>query len=249
MGRATKHLADLTLQAGLVTESLTLFHAASETLRAISDSLWLGAASEGLCAASAILQSPKVKESQTTTNSTTTEIVEVDSEGKKAKVIKPGHSHSSSVSSSSSISSTSSVTSSVSSSNCTTSNTNSTNSPSGIQALQQSLADRGGAATGTGITDQSTGHSGATEFPSNMLKPDAITTHFREAIINYSKYRHAGIIETEAALKAARICIEQNTKLDVAMFLQSVLYIKLNMSEAERVQRFETLTDLYQKIG
>jgi trafficking protein particle complex subunit 9 len=48
IGRVTKHLGDLTLQAGLVAESLNLFHAASETLRAISDSLWLGAANEGL---------------------------------------------------------------------------------------------------------------------------------------------------------------------------------------------------------
>lgn len=47
VGRVTKHLADLTLQAGLVTDSLALFQAATETLRAISDSLWLGAANEG----------------------------------------------------------------------------------------------------------------------------------------------------------------------------------------------------------
>lgn len=47
VGRVTKHLADLTLQSGLVAESLALFQAAAETLRAISDSLWLGAANEG----------------------------------------------------------------------------------------------------------------------------------------------------------------------------------------------------------
>lgn len=47
VGRVTKNLADLTLQAGLVAESLNLFHSACETLRAISDSLWLGAANEG----------------------------------------------------------------------------------------------------------------------------------------------------------------------------------------------------------
>lgn len=58
MGRITKHLGDLTLQAGLAAESLTLFHTAGETLRAISDSLWQAAASEGLCAASAILLYP-----------------------------------------------------------------------------------------------------------------------------------------------------------------------------------------------
>lgn len=49
VGRVTKNLADLTLQSGLVAESLSLFHAASETLRAIGDSLWLGAANEGKC--------------------------------------------------------------------------------------------------------------------------------------------------------------------------------------------------------
>ncbi|CRK86346.1 CLUMA_CG000135, isoform A [Clunio marinus] len=86
-------------------------------------------------------------------------------------------------------------------------------------------------------------------MPSNILQPDEIAIKYREAIINYSKYRMAGIIETEAALKAARICIEQNQNLDVAMFLQNVLYINLNMNEQERVRRFETLTELYQQIG
>lgn len=86
-------------------------------------------------------------------------------------------------------------------------------------------------------------------MPSNILQPDEITSKYREAIINYSKYRMAGIIETESALKAARICIEQNQNLDVAMFLQNVLYINLNMNEQERVRRFETLTELYQQIG
>lgn len=86
-------------------------------------------------------------------------------------------------------------------------------------------------------------------YPPNILPPSEIAHRYRDAIINYSKYRHAGIIETEAALKAARICIEQNQNLDVAMFLQNVLYINLNMSEQERVQRFETLTELYQQIG
>lgn len=61
MGRATKHLGDLTLQTGLVAESLNLFCAASETLRAIGDSLWLGAAYEGLCSASAIILYPHLR--------------------------------------------------------------------------------------------------------------------------------------------------------------------------------------------
>lgn len=83
----------------------------------------------------------------------------------------------------------------------------------------------------------------------NILAPDEIAARYRDAIINYSKYRHAGIIETEAALKAARLCVAQGRHLDVAMFLQNVLYINLSMSEPERVHRFETLTQLYKEIG
>lgn len=85
--------------------------------------------------------------------------------------------------------------------------------------------------------------------PSNVLQPSDFVAKYREAIINYSKYRHAGIVETEAALKAARICIELNRSIDVAVFLQNVLYINLNITEHERVQRFEVLTELYQRIG
>lgn len=85
--------------------------------------------------------------------------------------------------------------------------------------------------------------------PTNVLQPSDFVAKYREAIINYSKYRHAGIIETEAALKAARICIELTRSVDVAVFLQNVLYINLNITEQERVQRFEVLTELYQRIG
>lgn len=65
VGRVTKHLADLYLQAGLVEESLSLFHSACDTLRAIGDALWVGAAEEGLCAASSILLYPHLREIET----------------------------------------------------------------------------------------------------------------------------------------------------------------------------------------
>lgn len=47
MGRITKHLADLTLQAGLVPECLSLYHSAAETLKSVNDWLWLGSSYEG----------------------------------------------------------------------------------------------------------------------------------------------------------------------------------------------------------
>lgn len=246
MGRVTKNLADLTLQAGLVKESLTLFHAASETLRAISDSLWLGAANEGLCAASAILLYPNVhlamslqrnaslqenvsptklaaqqqQQSGASQDTLTKQILNKKSDlniNLDSEPIQGKGGTGSSSAASSASSSTSSVSSMLSSS-------------SGTPSIERRDPI-------------------ASMYPPNILLPDDIPARYRDAIINYSKYRHAAIIETEAALKAARICIEQNQNLDVAMFLQNVLYINLNMNEQERVQRFETLTELYQRIG
>lgn len=217
MGRATKHLGDLTLQAGLLPESLNLFTQACETLRAIGDSLWLGAAYEGLCSASAILLYPHLRgTSQATTDHKLISQTRNCNAGEEdLSVNKLSSSSSSSISSSLS---GASVTSSSSSSEHHVIN-------QVVSNVKQEI------------------------YPQNMLSPIDMVTTYREAIINYSKYRHAGIIETEAALKAARICIEQNQKLDVAMFLQNVLYINLNMSEIERVKRFETLTILYETIG
>lgn len=82
-----------------------------------------------------------------------------------------------------------------------------------------------------------------------LLVPDEIARKYREAIIHYSKYQNAGIVETEASFKAARIAIEQNHALQAASFLQNVVYINLTLSEQEKIERFETLADLYTQIG
>lgn len=140
------------------------------------------------------------------------------------------------------------------SSTCLSSSSPSATASSSTSSVSSMVSSNSSLASSPSITNNS--HSLAPErvlpmsmYPPNILKPSEIASKYRDAIINYSKYRHAGIIETEAALKAARICIEQNQNLDVAMFLQNVLYINLNMTELERVQRFETLTELYQRIG
>ncbi|KAL1513674.1 hypothetical protein ABEB36_003053 [Hypothenemus hampei] len=84
---------------------------------------------------------------------------------------------------------------------------------------------------------------------SNLLAPDEISKRYREAIIHYSKYQNAGIVETEASFKAARIAVEQNHALQAASFLQNVVYINLTLSEQEKIQRFETLAHIYMQIG
>lgn len=185
VGRMTKHLGDLCLQAGLPAEALGYYHTAAESLRAINDWLWIGGASEGLCAASAILLYPNMCRNY------------------------PVHRNSS--------------------------------LPEGSQGNPRSS-----------ISDPLEVSLPAPEVlhkPDKILSPDDILKSYREAIIHYSKYQNAGVIETEACYKAARIAIEQNSIVQAASFLQNVVFINLTLSEEEKIQRLMSLSELYTRIG
>lgn len=45
----------------MLTESLNFYNSAAETLKSVNDWLWLGAAYEGLCAASALVLYPNIQ--------------------------------------------------------------------------------------------------------------------------------------------------------------------------------------------
>ncbi|XP_026681214.1 protein brunelleschi [Diaphorina citri] len=68
MGRMTKHLGDLSLQAGLPQEALAHYNTAVDVLRAITDWLWLGGALEGLSAVSILLLPMQQKVPTTSTS-------------------------------------------------------------------------------------------------------------------------------------------------------------------------------------
>lgn len=70
----------------------------------------------------------------------------------------------------------------------------------------------------------------------HILLPEEISKKYREAIVHYSKYQYAGIIETEASFKATRISIEQNCTLQAASYLNNVVLINLPLSEQEKVR-------------
>lgn len=179
-GRMTKHLGDLCLQAGLISESLTYYTNASEILKSVNDWLWLGAAYEGLCAASALVLYPNIQRNVPLHRNAS---LQEGSPGKRSN----------------------SITSTLD------------------EVVRQDIQ--------------------------NVLTPEDISKRYRDAVIHYSKYQNAGIIETEASFKAARISVEQNHSLQAASFLQNVVYINLTLSEQEKIQRFETLSDLYNQIG
>lgn len=43
--------------------------------------------------------------------------------------------------------------------------------------------------------------------------------------------------------------MEQNNSLHASSFLQNVIFINLTLSEQEKIQRFDTLAELYKEIG
>lgn len=43
----------------------------------------------------------------------------------------------------------------------------------------------------------------------HSLSPDELLEKYHEAVVHYSKYRNAGVIETEASIKAVQILAEQ----------------------------------------
>ncbi|CAG0883588.1 unnamed protein product [Darwinula stevensoni] len=186
IGRAKKHLADLSLQAGLPGESIPLYIAAVDILRPVNDWFWLGCALEGLATTSAILLYPNVGRTQVVQRNSSLNV------GDSCRPKVPGGSHS---------------------------------LPNGLDPSEVKNA------------------------AANCLSPEDIIDKYREAIIHYSKYRHAGIVEAEASIKATHILIEQDKPLLAADFLQNVVFINLNLPDEEKIQRFVTLSELYSCIG
>ncbi|XP_032667363.1 protein brunelleschi [Odontomachus brunneus] len=187
VGRMTKHLGDLCLQAGLPAEALSHYNSAANILQAVNDWLWLGAAYEGLCAASVLVLYPNMCRSLPLQRNSSLQEGSPSKQrrGSQAIAALPA--------------------------------------PPSIEVIKTSMP--------------------------HILQPDEISKKYRDAIVHYSKYQYAGIIETEASFKATRISIEQNCTLQAASYLNNVVLINLPLSEQEKIDRFTTLSDLYTSFG
>ncbi|XP_071804005.1 trafficking protein particle complex subunit 9-like [Asterias amurensis] len=94
------------------------------------------------------------------------------------------------------------------------------------------------------------------ERPRNCLSSDDIIEKYKEAISHYSKYTNAGIVEMEACIKATQVLVQQKAcycnhkkTLEAAEFLQNVIYINVNLSDQEKVERYSALSRLFSLIG
>ncbi|KYM75650.1 Trafficking protein particle complex subunit 9 [Atta colombica] len=187
VGRMTKHLGDLCLQAGLPADALNNYNSAANILQAVNDWLWLGATYEGLCAASVLVLYPNMCRSLPLQRNSSLQEGSPSKQrrGSQALTVLPA--------------------------------------PPSIDMVKASMP--------------------------HILLPEEISKKYREAIVHYSKYQYAGIIETEASFKATRISIEQNCTLQAASYLNNVILINLPLSEQEKIDRFTTLSNLYTSFG
>ncbi|CBY40100.1 unnamed protein product [Oikopleura dioica] len=82
-----------------------------------------------------------------------------------------------------------------------------------------------------------------------LESPNDIFEKYREAVINYSKFKEAGVLELEACLKATKVLVDMGRNLDASDFLQNTIYIGIKLPSEREIERLSTLADLYGIIG
>lgn len=60
--------------------------------------------------------------------------------------------------------------------------------------------------------------------------PNDVFEKYREAVINYSKYKEAGVLELEACLKATKVLASIGKRLEASDFLQNTIYIGIKVA-------------------
>ncbi|GFO45747.1 trafficking protein particle complex subunit 9, partial [Plakobranchus ocellatus] len=86
-------------------------------------------------------------------------------------------------------------------------------------------------------------------FNQPILNIDDVVEKYREAILTYSKFKAAAIIELEACLKACRFLTAHCKRLQASDFLKNALFISFSPQEDDRIQRNLTLSSLYSQLG
>ncbi|XP_033727368.1 trafficking protein particle complex subunit 9-like [Pecten maximus] len=103
--------------------------------------------------------------------------------------------------------------------------------------------------TGSVKSGYTNGYQDQEDSPKSALGPDDIVEKYREALVHYSKFKGSGMIEMEACLKACRVLVIQRKYLQASDFLQNVVYINLQTSDEDKINRYCTLSQLYSQIG
>ncbi|CAB4058272.1 TRAPPC9 [Lepeophtheirus salmonis] len=68
------------------------------------------------------------------------------------------------------------------------------------------------------------------------LSTPEIIEKYKEIVMHYSKYKHAGIIEIESSIKAVHVLRDVKNYLLASEFLQNIVFINLPMNDAEKLK-------------
>ncbi|XP_078584497.1 trafficking protein particle complex subunit 9-like isoform X3 [Branchiostoma floridae x Branchiostoma japonicum] len=245
-GRMRKYSGDLCLLAGLTQEALLHYQASADILKSANDWLWLAAAFEGTCAASVTVQyphgttrppmprnqsfsgSPKVTSERKLSGSLTrAERLSVSGTFNRAVDRRRSETLTRTASDSRLTSTGSALWTAVS--QFLDVSAPPTMSPNGLPMATAEFLQDGKA--------------------KNCLSPDEIIEKYKEALIQYSKYKNAAVIELEGIIKATRIMITQRKNLQASEFLQNMVYINIQLTDEDKIQRYNTLSGLYEQIG
>ena len=242
LGRVKKQLGDLSLLAGSPSEALIQYGSAIDILRGTGDYLWMAAALEGQCVASLSLLYPthgRREISLQRNSSLPPETLKQSNQDANTRHSSRSHSqqdHSRSL-----------VRSSSSASSHSPSPVNSShNSPNGTgkRKLKSTFS----------LSNKSSHRDKASDMVKALSKIALQSTgdfseRYKEACCHYAKFRNAAVIEMECSFKAARVMTLLDQYMNAAEFIQNAVFISLNQSNDEQIERLNVISNLYTEIG
>lgn len=250
LGRVKKQLGDLSLMAGSPSEALIQYGTAIDILRGTGDFLWMAAALEGQCVASLSLLYPtngrrdiSLQRNASLPPQKVSEINRVTSRSQSQQ----DHKSRSSVARSPSTASSHSPSPVNSNSN----NSSPTNSSKRRLKGTFSLNARSSSSSGSSNSHHKDKSSDMVKALSKIAlqSPLDFSEKYKEACCHYAKFRNAAVIEMECSFKAARVMTFLDQHMNAAEFIQNAVFISLNQSNDEQIERLNVISNLYTDIG
>lgn len=268
-GRIKKQAGDLCLLSDCPAEALVHYGSAIEVLKSTGDFLWMAAAIEGQCVASLCLLFPEDKEIRSQepqfqrNSSLPPSAVMTGGRANRRPLTTSSHTRSQSQPQDE-LQSTSNVKQQAARS--TSSSTSSSPSPSPSQSGSSlSIVNNNNASIENKKMLRSTfslshkrsasSSSGKDKDLEKALSKLGLRTStelcdkYKESCCHYAKFRNAAVIEMECSFKAARVLTRMQDFMSAAEFIQNAVFISLNQSNDEQIERLSVISNLYTEIG
>lgn len=243
LGRVKKQLGDLSLLAGSPSEALIQYGSAIDILRGTGDFLWMAAALEGQCVASLSLLYPTNGRREISLHRNSSLPPETVKLSKSESIT-----HDASRSQSQQDHNRSSLARSASSASSHSLSPGSSNPSSPNGTSKRKLKSTFSLSNKTSQRDKSADMVKALSKIALQSATD-FSEKYKEACCHYAKFRNAAVIEMECSFKAARVMTLMDQCMNAAEFIQNAVFISLNQSNDEQIERLNVISNLYTEIG